>query len=87
MLIYLLQIVWFNDGFKREYCWVKILEYSIWLFKVAVKVSGAAAAPGAGSPVAPGARTPLPWTLDHGSRAPAREAPQQARGFEHEEQL
>lgn len=40
MLIYLLQRVWFNGGFKREYCSVKILEYSIWIFKVAVKVFG-----------------------------------------------
>lgn len=82
MLIYLLQIVWFNGGFKREYCWVKILEYSIWIFKVAVKVFGAAA--GVGSVVAPGVGTALPWTLH---QAPAREAPEQARGFEHEEQL
>lgn len=40
MLIYLLQRVWFNGGFKREYCSVKILEYSIWIFKVAVKDFG-----------------------------------------------
>lgn len=42
MLIYLLQRVWFNGGFKREYCSVKILEYSIWIFKVAVKELGGA---------------------------------------------
>lgn len=40
MLIYLLQRVWFNGGFKGEYCSVKISEYCIWIFKVAVKVFG-----------------------------------------------
>lgn len=85
MLIYLLQIVWFNGGFKREYCWVKILEYSIWIFKVAVKVFGAAPGVGsAASPVAPGVGTPLPWPLEHSS---SQRGSWQARGFEHEEQL
>lgn len=74
MLIYLLQRVWFNGGFKREYCSVKILEYSIWIFKVAVKVFGGHFHSWSGESrwalaVTPGVRTPLPWTA--GPRPPA----------------
>lgn len=74
MLIYLLQRVWFNGGFKREYCSVKILEYSIWIFKVAVKEFGGA---GSARRRTTGAGVSEPWQPGAGAAAGrVRAAPQ-----------
>lgn len=55
----------------------------MWIFKVAVKVFGGRFHSWSGESSEPSGT----WSEDTWTMAPAREAPEQAHGFKHEEQL